>query len=79
MIANKLGSENVIVNCEYTKKNCTKLSFIANTDKVILSITPYDIANKEINYNEIKEIKKIKKTKKIRKIKLKLLKKKINN
>jgi hypothetical protein len=40
MIANKLGSENVTVNCEYTKKNCTKLSFIANTDKIILSVTP---------------------------------------
>ena len=41
MMANKLGSENVTVNGEYTKKNCTKLSFISNTDKVILSITPY--------------------------------------
>ena len=78
MVANKLGSGNVTVNCEYTKKNCTKLS--ANTDKIILSITPYDIANKEIDYNEIKEIKEIKKQKKLeKKIKLKLLKKKINN
>ena len=66
MIANKLGSENVTVNCEYTKKNCTKLSFIANTDKIILSVTPYDINNKEIDYKEIKEIKEInKQTKKI--------------
>ena len=56
MVANKLGSENVSVNCEYTKKNCTKLSFIANTDKVILSITPYDINNKQIDYDQIKEI-----------------------
>ena len=57
MVANKLGSENVTVNCEYTKKNCTKLSFIANTDKIILSITPYDIANKEIDSKviEVKE------------------------
>ena len=67
MVANKLGFENVTVNCEYTKKNCTKLSFIANTDKIILSITPYDIANKEIDYNEIKEIKEIKKQKKLEK------------
>ena len=36
MISNKLGSENVTVNCEYTKKNCTKLSFISNTDKILL-------------------------------------------
>jgi hypothetical protein len=43
MMANKLGSENITVNCEYTKKNCTKLSFISNTDKIILSVTPYTI------------------------------------
>ena len=61
MMANKLGSENVSVNCEYTKKNCTKLSFISNTDKIILSITPYDINNKEIDYEEINLIKKQKK------------------
>ena len=67
MIANKTGSENVSVNCEYTKKNCTKLSFIANTDKIILSVTPYDINNKEINYDEIKEIKKQKQQKKLEK------------
>jgi hypothetical protein len=69
-MSNKLGSENVTINCEYTKKNCTKLSFISNTDKVILSITPYDINNKEIDYNEINEIKnhkkKLKKNKKIK-------------
>jgi hypothetical protein len=58
MIANKLGSENVTVNCEYTKKNCTKLSFIANTDKIILSVTPYKINDKEIDYNKINLIKK---------------------
>jgi len=61
MMANKLGSENVSVNCEYTKKNCTKLSFISNTDKIILSITPYDINNKEIDYDQINLIKKQKK------------------
>jgi len=38
MMANKMGSENVTVNCEYTKKNCTKLSFVSNTDKIILSV-----------------------------------------
>jgi hypothetical protein len=58
MIANKLGSENVTVNCEYTKKNCTKLSFIANTDKIILSVTPYKINDKEIDYDKINLIKK---------------------
>ena len=58
MIANKLGSENVTVNCEYTKKNCTKLSFIANTDKIILSVSPYKINNKEIDYDKINLIKK---------------------
>ena len=46
-------TENITVNCEYTKKNCTKLSFIANTDKIILSITHHDIANKEIDCKEI--------------------------
>lgn len=61
MMANKLGSENVSVNCEYTKKNCTKLSFISNTDKIILSVTPYDINNKEIDYDQINLIKKQKK------------------
>ena len=61
MMANKMGSENVTVNCEYTKKNCTKLSFVSNTDKIILSVTPYDINNKEIDYNEINSIKKHKK------------------
>jgi len=61
MMANKLGSENVTVNGEYTKKNCTKLSFISNTDKVILSITPYIINKKKINYDEIKLINKQKK------------------
>jgi len=61
MMANKMGSENVSVNCEYTKKNCTKISFISNTDKIILSITPYDINNKEIDYEQINLIKKQKK------------------
>ena len=61
MMANKLGSENVTINCEYTKKNCTKLSFIANTDKIILSITPYEINVKEIDYEKINLIKKQKK------------------
>ena len=61
MMSNKLGSENVSVNSEYTKKNCTKLSFISNTDKIILSITPYNINNKEIDYEQINFIKKQKK------------------
>ena len=78
MISNKFGSENVSVNCEYTKKNCTKLSFIANTNKIILSITPYDINNKEIDYEQIKEIKKLKQLKKKeKKNKIALLKNKI--
>ena len=76
MISNKLGSENVTVNCEYTKKNCTKISFISNTDKIILSVTPYDVNNKEIDYNEINEIKNQKKNlKKIKQNKIKELKK----
>ena len=61
MMSNKMGSENVSINCEYTKKNCTKLSFISNTDKIILSITPYDINNKEIDYEQLNLIKKQKK------------------
>ncbi len=61
MMANKLGSENITVNCEYTKKNCTKLSFISNTDKIILSVTPYSINNKEIDYEHLKLINKEKK------------------
>ena len=74
MMANKSGSENVSVNCEYTKKNCTKLSFISNTDKIILSITPYDINNKEIDYEQINLIKKHKKEfKQLKKDKLKKL------
>ena len=76
MISNKLGSENVTVNCEYTKKNCTKLSFISNTDKILLSITPYDVNNKEIDYNEINQIKNDKNNlKKDKKDKIKELKK----
>jgi hypothetical protein len=76
MISNKLGSENVTVNCEYTKKNCTKISFISNTDKIILSVTPYDVNNKEIDYNEINEIKnQKKKLKKNKQNKIKELKK----
>jgi hypothetical protein len=43
------------------KKKCAKLSFISNTDKIILSDTPYDINNKEIDYNDINFIKKQKK------------------
>lgn len=66
-IANKFGSENVTVNCEYTKKNCTKLSFITNTDKIILSVTPYDTNDKEIDCNKIKELKKQKQDKKLEK------------
>jgi hypothetical protein len=57
-MSNKLVSENVNVNCEYTKKNCTKLSFITNADKIILSITPYIVNNKEIDYEQIKLINK---------------------
>jgi hypothetical protein len=76
MISNKLGSENVTVNCEYTKKNCTKLSFISNSDKILLSITPYDVNNKEIDYNEINQNKNDKDNlKKIKKDKIKELKK----
>jgi len=58
--SNKYGSENVSVNCEYTKKNCTKISFITNTDKMFLSITPFDINNKEINYDDINKCKQYK-------------------
>ncbi len=77
MMSNKMGSENVSINCEYTKKNCTKLSFISNTDKIILSVTPYDINNKEIDYDDINFIKKqkkeLKKNKKNKKNKIKKL------
>jgi len=73
--SNKYGSENVSVNCEYTKKNCTKISFITNTDKIFLSVTPFDINNKEINYNEINEHKQNKiKLKEEKKNKLKQIK-----
>ena len=58
--SNKYGSENVSVNCEYTKKNCTKISFITNTDKMFLSVTPFDINNKEINYDNINKCKQYK-------------------
>ena len=76
MISNKLGSENVTINCEYTKKNCTKISFISNTDKILLSVTPYDVNNKDIDYNEINDIKNYKNNlKKIKKEKIKGLKK----
>ena len=74
--SNKYGSENVSVNCEYTKKNCTKVSFITNTDKIFLSVTPFNINNKEINYNDIKEHKQYKiKLKQDKKNKLKLINK----
>ena len=58
------------------KKNCTKLSFISNTDKILLSITPYNVNNKEIDYNEINQIKNDKNNlKKDKKDKIKELKK----
>lgn len=87
LINNKYGIENVSINPEYTKKNGTKISFITNTDKFFLSITPFDVNNKEINYDKLKKIniekknKKIEKNNKIKNIisENKLLKKEIKN
>jgi len=87
LINNKYGVENVSINPEYTKKNGTKISFITNTDKIFLSITPFCINEKEIDYDELSKINKNKKDKqneKKNKIKNiisenKLLKKEIKN
>ena len=63
LINNKHGVENVSINPEYTKKNGTKISFITNTDKIFLSVTPFNINEKEIDYDELNKINSDKKQK----------------
>ena len=63
LINNKHGVENVSINPEYTKKNGTKISFITNTDKIFLSVTPFSINEKEIDYDELNKINSDKKQK----------------
>jgi hypothetical protein len=44
-INNKLGSENVGVNCEYKKKNITALQFIVDEYKIPLGVMPLELNN----------------------------------
>jgi len=48
---NKYGSENIVVNPEYRKKNVTKLSLIVNEKGFIYSVLCFDIKNKNENYS----------------------------
>ena len=50
-INNKYGSENLIINPEYKKKQVTKLSTITNEHGFILSIQPFEV-NKELKNNK---------------------------
>jgi hypothetical protein len=68
-ISNFLGSENVGMNCEYTKKNVTELSFIT-MNKIPLAVFPIeinkdkcleDVKNRYKKNNEKKILKKVKK------------------
>lgn len=47
---NKYGSEYVVMNPEYRKKNVTKLSLIVNENGFIYSIIYFDIKNNNQNY-----------------------------
>lgn len=78
-ISNSLGSENVGVNGEYTKKNVTELSFIT-IGKIPLGVHPIeinkdkcieDVKNKYKKYNERTISKKIKKVEIIKNERLK--------
>jgi hypothetical protein len=48
---NKYGSENVVINPEYRKKNVTKLSLIVNEKGFIYSVSYFDIKNENANYS----------------------------
>ena len=48
---NKYGSENIVMNPEYRKKNVTKLSLIVNKNGFIYSVIYFDIKNKDQNYS----------------------------
>jgi len=48
---NKYGSENVVINPEYRKKNVTKLSLIVNKKGFIYSVIYFDIKNLNKNYS----------------------------
>ena len=62
-INNKYGSENVVLNAEYKKKKITKLSLVTNKNGFIYSVIPFDIKNKNKNYNtSVPDVKMIKKS-----------------
>ncbi len=85
-ISNFLGSENVGMNCEYTKKNVTELSFVT-INKIPLAVFPIeintnkcleDVKNKYKKNNEKKILKKVKKIDCNKNNRLKKIKKKLD-
>jgi len=48
--SNKYGSENVTINPEYKKKKVTKVSLLCDDNKIITSVSPFDIKTTSKKY-----------------------------